>query len=131
MESIFKTIESLLAAGYELLFELESEEPSINEIERIFEIRTELIDKLGNEINKMQESKLEPNEQDRERLKNLLTRFQLLDKRINQLLTLLSNYKKEMLGELQNIKKARQKYTASSVQGNNLTRQVLVDLRGE
>jgi hypothetical protein len=121
MTNIKNNIEEILETGYEILFELEKEKLDFSKVKKLYDDRSESIDKLE-ELPKVNIS--EVSEGEREPLKNLFTRLQLLEKKLNRNLSSLSAEKKEDLKELSLHKKAKSLYAQ-----NRVNRRKIVDLK--
>ncbi|MGD8747603.1 MAG: hypothetical protein PVI44_03990 [Balneolaceae bacterium] len=118
MSNIKSHIEQILETGYEILFELEKEKPNLKKVQKLYDNRAASVNKL-NDITTENINKL--SKEDRIPLKNLFTRLQLLEKKLNKNLATLSEEIKESLQKLELHKKAKTLYTQASDQsGSNI-----------
>lgn len=125
MMNIKNNIQQILDTGYEILFELEKEEPDLKAVKNLYDERSTKITKL----NEFSEDKNGHYSQtDKKSLKNLFLRVQLLEKKLNGRLAVLSKRKMNDLKELGFHKKAKSLYNQTSVQTEVQERKI-VDIK--
>lgn len=118
-------IEEIIDIGYNILAELDEEEPNLEKIKALYENRGSLIKKLD-EI--PTNGTYEQSNEKKEASKKLFTRFQLVEKQLNKNLKKLSQAKDEELRELGLHKKAKSSYNKTTNSQRSLKRKI-VDLK--
>ena len=126
MTQIKNNIEDILETGYEILFELEKEEPDFKKVKKLYDDRSKSINKLDEQPGKKNK---ELSKSDKQPLKNLFTRLQLLEKKLNKNLSSLSEARKKDLKELSLHKKAKSLYNKSVVTKKEGSRRKIVDFK--
>lgn len=118
-------IEEIIDIGYNILAELDEEEPNLNKINALYEDRGNLIKKLDKiPINGIDEQ----SDEKKEASKKLFTRFQLVEKQLKKNLKKLSQSKDKEIRKLGLHKKAKSSYNKTGNSQRGLKRKI-VDLK--
>lgn len=112
MDTIFAKLEKVLSTGYNILMELEKDEPDMEKIEILYDHRAELLSGAKFnwiQLNETSES-VNPEEKELEKIKNLFIRLNLLEKNLNRNLKSLKFRKAEQLKQVNQLKNAKTSY---------------------
>ncbi|MEX2347363.1 MAG: hypothetical protein WD604_17195 [Balneolaceae bacterium] len=125
MFQIINQLEDVLNIGYTILSELEEHEPNLDEIDRLYEKRTDLLTRAKDTWKGIsKKTNLKKHELDA--FKNMFLRLNLLEQTLNRNLETLKREKSEALSEIDSLRYAQKNYNINS---NRSSMSLFVDFK--
>ncbi|MEX0648288.1 MAG: hypothetical protein WEA56_08960 [Balneolaceae bacterium] len=128
MFQIINQLEDVLNIGYTILSELEEHEPNLDEIDRLYEKRTDLLTRAKDTWKGISKKNYMTNlkKHELDAFKNMFLRLNLLEQTLNRNLETLKREKSEALSEIDSLRYAQKNYNINS---NRSSMSLFVDFK--